>query len=81
MGKTSNIPPGMLNRKRSFVTYLVKTTVYNVNLNMMFGYGKDANNASVVTTVIGGCGSIALKHVVVVYSIIVVDSYCFVFGS
>lgn len=70
-----------MKRKRSFVTYVVKTVVYNLKLKIMFGGGNDANNASVVTTVIGGCGSIALKQVVVFYSVVVVDSYCFVFGS
>lgn len=77
---TSN-GPLLLNPKRSFVTYVVNTTVYNMNLNVIFGCGKDAKKASVVTTVIGGCGSIALKEVVVVYSMFVVDSYCFVFRS
>lgn len=68
-------------RSRPFVTYVLKTVFYNDNVNFTFATGKDAKNASVVTTVIGGCESIDLKHVVVFYSVVVVTSDCFILRS
>lgn len=68
-------------RSRPFVTYILKTFFYKNNVNITFSTGNDAKNASVVTTVIGGCHSVALNQIVLVYSLIVVSSDCFMLRS
>lgn len=71
----------ILLRSRPFVTYIVNTSFYNDNVNVTFSGGNDANNASVVTTMVGGCHSVALNEIVLVYSLVVVSSDCFILGS
>lgn len=68
-------------RSRPFVTYILNTSFYNDNVNVTFSTGKDAKKASVVTTIVGGCHSVALKEIVLVYSLVVVSSDCFMLGS